>query len=82
MARFRLMAAMQIGHFHYRIGTTLADSVGNALAGDKVWTGMSAATLVPDMVPLDGAASTMLAASKYAGIPPRTWTTGVESIDA
>ena len=82
MARFRLNAALQVGHFHYRIGTILADSNANALPGDKVWTGMSAATLVADMIPLDGAASTMLAASKYAGIPPRTWTTGVESIDA
>jgi hypothetical protein len=82
MARFRLMAAMQVGHFHYRIGTTLADSNANALPGDKVWTGMSAANLIPDMVPLDASATTMLAASRWAGIPVRTWTTGVESVDA
>jgi hypothetical protein len=82
MARFQLTAAFQTAQVRYRAGTILADSQGNAQPGDKVWTGMSAATLIADMVPIDGAATTMRNASKYAAVSPRGWITGAESIDA
>jgi hypothetical protein len=82
MARFQLTAALHTAQARYRAGTILADSQANALPGDKVWTGMNAASLIADMVALDGAATTMRNASKYAGVTPRGWITGAESIDA
>ena len=81
MARFQLTAAMSIGSNRYKAGTTLADSQANAVGSDKVWTGMSASTIHPNMVPLDGAATTMKNASPYANVSARQ-PDGVSSIDA
>jgi hypothetical protein len=45
MARFQLTQALTVGHTRLKAGRTIADSTGNALPGDFVWTGLSAATV-------------------------------------
>jgi hypothetical protein len=82
MARVRLHSAMVVGQFRYKAGTTMADSVANAVGGDVVWTGLTAATWHPGMLPLDGAANTMKAASQYSSAPAPGAPTGRDSIDA
>jgi hypothetical protein len=73
MARFGSTAAFTVPtslggtHKKYRAGTTYADTVGNAIAGDVVWYGMSSSTMSPGLIPLDGAATTMKNASPSAG---------------
>ena len=81
MARFQLQQALHVGQFRYRAGSIIADSQANALSGDKVWTGLTSATMIPDMVALDASATAMKAGSKYANVTPRGWTTGAESVD-
>ena len=57
----------------------VVDTVGNALPGDFVWSGMSSGALSPEMTPLDTAAINMRAASGL-NTPQRTFATGAESI--
>lgn len=82
MARFRCTQAFHFGSRRVPAGGTMADSVANAVGNDAVWTGMSSATLPPGCVALDGAATSMLAASKWAGVPVSATITGVDSISA
>jgi len=82
MARVQLTAAMHIGALRYKAGSTLADSQANAVAGDGVWTGLNSTTWNPCMVPLDGPANTMKAASRYAGVAAPNAVSGRDSIDA
>jgi hypothetical protein len=60
MSRFVLTAAAQDGQYHYRAGTKLADTIGNAVFGDKISPTLCA-TPFAGMVPLDAAAVTALA---------------------
>ena len=82
MSRFVLTAACAAGAFHFRAGDKLADSIANALPGDKINAALCA-TPFAGMVPLDAAAVSALAAvgintSIGALIVP---VTGVSSID-
>jgi hypothetical protein len=44
----------------FKTGTTIADSTGNAQAGDVVWSSLCAAPTQFAMVPLDSAAQALL----------------------
>jgi hypothetical protein len=82
MARFRSSAAFVIGHARYKAGTTYADTVGNALAGDVVWASCgSSASMSPALIPLDGAATTIKNGSVFAGSVTPATISGVNSID-
>jgi hypothetical protein len=70
MARFSLTGCHVFpGGVTKKAGTNIADSVANALAGDYVVSGLNSSTVTPSMVPLDGAATTMKAASLAANTP-------------
>jgi hypothetical protein len=81
MARFLLQAPLVVGAKKLKAGTTIADSVGNALPGDLVWTGLTSSTVNGQMNPLDGAATTMKNASVWAGVPMPCSISGANSID-
>jgi hypothetical protein len=72
MARFRATGATVHGAVKYKAGTVFADTVGNALAGDVVWPGggLDTSKMSPNLVPLDGAATTMMGNSRFAGVTP------------
>jgi hypothetical protein len=82
MARFYLMEAHVYGQVRLKAGTTIADTAGNAIAGDKVVTTLSAATVTPGMKPLDAAATSMKGSSAYANTPVSATIPGNMSIDA
>jgi hypothetical protein len=82
MARFNLTAAHVFGATRVKAGRNIADTQGNAQPGDFVFTGLSSSTVTADMVPLDGAATTMKNASRYASVAAKSYITGVDSIDA
>ena len=81
MARFKLQQAFHFGSVRVKAGGTLADSQANAQTGDAVYTGLTAETLPPGCIALDASATSMLAASKWAGITPGA-PSGRDSIDA
>jgi len=81
MARFRLVQAFHFADRRVKAGGVIVDTQANAQPGDVVFPAMSAATLPAGVIALDGSATTMLAASRWAGVgfgPP----TGRDSIDA
>jgi hypothetical protein len=84
MARYRLGSAI-VGqapnscYQKYRAGTTLADSVGNAIAGDIIWPSL-AAQPNSTMVPLDLAAQTIMQATFGANNPYVCTTVGGASV--
>ena len=80
MARFGSTCAFVVGGRKYKAGTTYADTVGNAQAGDVVWVGMSSSTMSPGLVPLDASATAMKNASVYVGVQVAR-PDGVNSID-
>ena len=81
MARFTLTAAhVFAGGVTIKAGRTIADSVANAVGNDYVVTGLSSATVTPDMSPIDGAGTTMKNASPSASYPQRA-ISGRGSID-
>ena len=68
MARFRMAtAATTPEHQKLKIGDTIADLQANAIGKDVVWKGLSSASVSPGMIPLDGPATAMLAASRFPG---------------
>jgi hypothetical protein len=85
MARFGSTASFVIntsngGHKKYPAGQTYADTQGNALAGDVVWASVgSSASMSPNLIPLDGAATTIKNASRFAN-QNNPWIDGVNSI--
>jgi hypothetical protein len=81
MARFGSTTAFVVAGKRYKAGTTYADTLGNAIAGDVVWAGMSSSTMSPGLIPLDGGATTMKNASPHAGIQIAR-PDGVNSIEA
>jgi len=82
MARWQGLAAFVIGHKSYKAGTKYADTVGNAVAGDVVYAPFgTSAGISPLLNPLDGAATTLRNASRFASTPIPCTITGVNSID-
>jgi hypothetical protein len=82
MARFRSVGAMIIGHARYKAGTTFADTVGNAVAGDVIWAGCGlSGSMSSALVPLDGAATTIKNSSVFANSAVPCTITGAASID-
>lgn len=83
MARFRTSAAFYsdaVGVGRVGAGRTVADSQANAVAGDVIWTGLTSASLPQGMIPLDGAATTMKAASPWANTPLSATILGADSV--
>ena len=67
MSRYQLMVAVEDGQYRYPAGSKLADSAGNALAGDIVstfWT----SKLTVNHVPLDAAAVTAMTNAGFTGM--------------
>jgi hypothetical protein len=81
MARFKLTQAFHFQQYRVKAGGTIADSAANSVAGDAVWTGLNSNTLPPGAVPLDGSATTMKNASRFASEIPGA-PSGRDSIDA
>jgi hypothetical protein len=84
MARFRVQQAFYcdaVGVGRVRAGRTVADSQSAAQPGDIVWTGLNSQSLPQGCIPLDGSASAMLAASRWAGVPVSATILGADSID-
>jgi hypothetical protein len=84
MARFRSTQSFYVdgaGVGRVRGGRTVADSQANAQPGDVVWTGLNSQNLPAGMIPLDGLASAMKAASMWANEPAATVILGVHSVD-
>jgi hypothetical protein len=80
MARFKLTQAVAVSPWRFRAGETVADSQANAQLGDRVWNGLTSATMAPGMAPLDASATSMKAASVYANEPAATAISGADSI--
>ena len=81
MARWRGQGAFVINHKSYKAGQTYADTAGNAVAGDVVYAPFgTSGGLSPLLVPLDGAATTLKNASRFANDPVPCTITGVNSI--
>jgi hypothetical protein len=84
MARFKLTSSFYadaVGVGRVSAGKTVAESQGNALPGDVVWTGLNAQSLPAGFTPLDASANSMRAASKWAGTPVGIACLGVDSVD-
>jgi hypothetical protein len=84
MARFRTTASFYadaIGVGRVRAGRTVADSQANAVPGDVVWSGLNAQSLPAGFTPLDASATSMRAASQWAGTPVGNVCLGVDSVD-
>jgi hypothetical protein len=67
MARFGSTVSFVVEGKRHKAGTTYCDTKANQLAGDIIWAGMSSATMSPGLIPLDGTATSMKAASVYSG---------------
>jgi hypothetical protein len=68
MARFILVAAVvgappRYAYAKFPRGTTVADSAGNALAGDVVWPALCTAPSAASMAPLDAAGQALMPGS-------------------
>jgi hypothetical protein len=68
MARFGSTVAFVVGGKRHKAGMTYADTLANAIGNDVIWAGLSSTTMSPGLIPLDGAAVSMKAASVYSGI--------------
>lgn len=65
MARYILIAAVAGAppngqYTKWPRGTTIADTAGNAVAGDVVWPALCAAPSPVNLAPMDAAASTLM----------------------
>lgn len=81
MARFKLQQAFHFADKRVKAGGVIVDTLANAQAGDVVYSAMSAATLPAGVVALDASATTMLNASRWAGVSFGA-PSGRDSIDA
>jgi hypothetical protein len=73
MARFRATGTIIIGDCTYKAGTVFADTPGSVQPGDVLWPyppGLTKDNVGPNLVPLDAAAQSMFAASRFAGEVP------------
>jgi len=82
VSRFQLTQAIALPQARFKAGDIVTDVQPAAVAGDRYWPGLSAATMGPGMVPLDGSATTMKNASPFASEAVRAWITGADSISA
>jgi len=83
MARFRVMSAFYadaVGVGRVSAGRVVADSQGNALAGDIVWNGLNAQSLPAGFMPLDASAQSMRSSSRWATTPISATILGVDSV--
>jgi hypothetical protein len=81
VARFRLTRAVAVGAFRFHAGEIVVDGQAAVLAPtDRIWNGLTAASMISGMVPLDATANTMKSASIYANEPAVTVIQGVDSI--
>jgi hypothetical protein len=78
--RFQLTQAVAVAGVRFKAGDIVTDTQPVGVAGDKYWPGLTATTMVPGMVPLEGFALSMKLASQYANEPAPTWITGADSI--
>jgi hypothetical protein len=69
MARFQSVVAIVLGDKKYRAGQTFADTVGNAQAGDVIWSALVTAHQSPGLIPLDAAGTTLKNNSRFASWP-------------
>jgi hypothetical protein len=84
MARFMTTSAFYSdapGVGRVRAGKTVADSAANAQPGDIVWNGLNFNSLPSGFTPLDGAATSMRAASQWANTPIANVCYGADSVD-
>jgi len=81
MARFRLTQSIFVKDTKYHGGEVVTDIQPPSVATDRVWLGLSSATMAPGMVPLDGSATSMKAASAFANENVPNAILGVHSID-
>ena len=81
MARFRSVGCIVIGAVKHAPNTVFCDSVGSMQAGDVLWTGLNARTVGPNLVPLDGGAHGIMAASIFANTESRRLTALIRSVD-
>jgi len=80
MARFRLTQSIFVGQTKYHGGEVVTDLSPPSVAGDRVWLGLTFATMAPGMVPLDASATTMKATSAFANENVPNVILGVHSI--
>jgi hypothetical protein len=80
MARFRLMKAIATGALRFHAGEVVTDTIPLTVATDRHWPGLTASVMASGMVPLDGSASSMKAASVWAGEVLPATILGVDSI--
>jgi len=80
MARFQLTQSIFVKDTKYHGGEVVTDIQPPSVPTDRVWIGLTAATMAPGMVPLDGLATTMKSASAFATENVPSVITGVNSI--
>jgi hypothetical protein len=68
MARFGSTVAFVVDGKRHKAGTTYCDSKANQVGNDIIWAGLSSTSMAPGLIPLDGSAVSMKAASVYSGI--------------
>ena len=84
MARFRTTQSFYVDGAavgKVRAGRVIVDNQANAQPGDIVWSALNSNSLPQGCVPLDAAASTMLAGSRWAGVPVSATILGADSVD-
>jgi len=80
MSRFRLTQSIVVGATKFIGGEIVTDVQPPSVAGDRYWSGLTAATMAAGMVPLDSAATTMKSASAFANENVPNVVLGVHSI--
>jgi hypothetical protein len=80
LARFQLTQSIVVGAVKYHGGEVVTDTIPLTVPTDRHWPTLSAATMAPGMVPLDGAATTMKNASVFANEQVPNVILGVHSI--
>jgi len=80
MARFRVHKAFSTAQERFYAGQVVTDTIPLTVASDRYWPGLNAATLPSGLVPLDGSATSMKAASVWASEVLPATILGVDSI--
>jgi len=80
MARFQLTQSIVVGAVKYHGGEVVTDTIPLTVPTDRHWPTLSAATMAPGMIPLDGPATTMKQASAFANEQVPNLILGVHSI--
>jgi hypothetical protein len=80
MARFRLTKAVSTAQVRFAAGDVVTDVLPLTVSSDRHWPDLTAAKMHSGMVPLDASASTMKAASPWAGEVLSATILGVDSV--